>query len=62
MCPLRPSWYERDRLLTWYDQVKCQEFLRNLNKHFETAKIIKFDIIRRKAAGQKVPDEVLKKY
>ena len=54
-------WYERDGLMPWHDQVKCQEFLRNSNKHFKTAKIINFDIIRREAAGQKVPDEVLKK-
>ena len=21
------SWYERNGLITWYDQVKCEEFL-----------------------------------
>ena len=55
-------WYERDGLITWYDQVKCQKFLRNSNKHFKTAMIINFDIIRREAASHKVQDEVLKKY
>ena len=46
-------WYERDGLMTYYNQVKC---------HLKTAKIINFDIIRREAAGEKVPDELLKKY
>ena len=24
-------WYERDGLMTWYDQIKCEDFLRNVN-------------------------------
>ena len=55
-------WYERHGLITWYDQVKSQKFLRNSNNHFKTASFINFDIIRREAAGHKVQDEVLKKY
>lgn len=53
--------YERDGGMTWYDQIKCQEFLRNSDsdKHLKTAKNINFDIIRREAADQKVLDEVL---
>ena len=46
-------WCERDGLMTYYNQVKC---------HLKTAKIINFDVIRREAAGEKVPDELLKKY
>ena len=56
------SWYKRDSLITWYDQVKCQEFLKNSNSHFKTAKIINFDIVKREAAGEMVSDNVLKKY
>ena len=42
------KWYERDRLMTWYDQTKCKEFLQNVDNHFENTKIINFDIsIRR---------------
>ena len=55
-------WYERDGLMTWYDQAKYQYFLKNSDRHFKTTKGINFDIIRREAAGQKVPDELLKKY
>ena len=31
-------WYERDGLLTWYDQAKCKEFLENPDDHFKTKK------------------------
>ena len=55
-------WYEPDGLMTWYDQVKCEEFLRDSDKHFKMEKVINFDIIRREVSGEKVPDEVLKKY
>ena len=27
-------WYERNGLLTLYEQVKCQEFLQNTDSHF----------------------------
>ena len=54
-------WYERDGLMTSYDQIKCQEFLRNSDKHFKTGKIVNFDIISREAAAEKVLDNVLKK-
>ena len=56
------SWHERDELMTWYDQAKSQGFLKNPDRHFKTTKVINFDIIRREAAGQKVPDEILNKY
>ena len=55
-------WYERDGLMTWYNQAKCQDFLKNPDKHFKTTKVVNFDIIRREAAGKKVPEELLKKY
>ena len=32
--PNNLSWYERDGLMTWFDQVKCQEFLENTDDHF----------------------------
>ena len=55
-------WYERDGLMTWYNQAKSQEFLRNSKEHFNKTKIINFDIIHRLARGEKIPDDVLKKY
>ena len=47
--------YEHDDLLTWYDQRKCEDFLRNTDSHFKQAKIINFDIIRRECRGEEVP-------
>ena len=32
-------WYEKDGLITWYDQIKCQEFSRNSNKHFKLLRL-----------------------
>ena len=55
-------WYERDGLMTWYNQAKSQEFLRNSKEHFNKTKIINFDIIHRLARGEKIPDDVLMKY
>ena len=28
-------WYEKDGLMTWYDQRKCEEFLRDPNRQLE---------------------------
>ena len=53
-------WYERHCLMTYIDQVKCEELLRDSHNHFKTARIINFDIIRREVAGEKVPDKLLK--
>ena len=55
-------WYERNQLMTWYDQVKCENFLRDTGKHFKEAKVINFYIIHREAQGQKVAEELLKHY
>ena len=55
-------WYDRDGLMTWYDQAKCQEFLKIPDGHFKTTKVINLDIIRRETGGEKVPEEHLKKY
>ena len=55
-------WYERDGLMIWYNQAQFHEFLRNSKEHFNSTKIINFDIIRRVARGENIPDNVLKKY
>ena len=39
------SMYERDGLMTWYDQRKCEEFLRDPKNHFKNTKMVDFDII-----------------
>ena len=59
------SWYERDGLMTWYDQGKCKEFSRDTDKHFRETKIINFDIfdiIRTECRGEVVPPELLQYY
>ena len=55
-------WYKHDGRITWYDQCKCVDFLRDADHHFNQAKIINFDIIRRKCNGEDVPKDLLKHY
>ena len=56
------SWYERDGLMTWYNQMKCEDFLRDTNKHFQEAKKVNFNIIHRQCYGEEVPKHLLKQY
>ena len=56
------SWYERDGLMTWYNKCKCDDFLRDTDKHFREVKIINFDIIHREFRGEVVPKDLLKYY
>ena len=39
------KWYERDGLLTYIDQLKCNRFLADPDKQFQEIKVIKFDMI-----------------
>ena len=55
-------WYKRDGLMMWHDQTKCKDFLRAPKNHFKNRKIVNFDIIRKQAAREKVPNETVKKY
>ena len=55
-------WYKRDGLMIWYDRCKCEDFLRDTNQHFNQAKIINFDIIRRECNVEEVPKDLLKYY
>ena len=50
--PENLPWFERDDLMTWHDQGKCSDFLRDRNKHFREAKIVNFDIIHRACRGK----------
>ena len=38
-------WYERDGLDTWYQQNKCNDFLRDTDENFKEMKTANFDII-----------------
>ena len=52
-------WYERDRLMIWHNQGKCDDFLRDTDKHFRQAKIVNFDIIHRQCYGEETPKDLL---
>ena len=41
-------WYERDGLNTWYEQMKCNEFLEDTDNHFKNLEITNFDMIYNK--------------
>ena len=56
------KWYERDGLLTCYDQRKCQEFLEEPDKHFQNAKLINFYIINKWIRGEEMFHKTLKNY
>ena len=56
------KWYERDGLMTWYNQGKCRDFLDKLDKHFENAKIANFDIINKFVRGQEMRQLTLQNY
>ena len=42
------KWYEEDGWITWYDRIKCEEFLEDLDVHFQKSRIVNFDIIHSK--------------
>ena len=60
--PKNLPWYERDDVMTWYDQCKWDDFLRDTDKHFRETKIVNFDIIHKTCHGNKAPDSDLRKY
>ena len=37
--------YEKDRLNTWYEQSKCNDFLEDQDEHFQKLQINNFDLI-----------------
>ena len=53
-------WYEQDGLMTWHNEEKCEDFLRDTDKHFKDASIINFDIIHRQVRGEEIPSDLLK--
>ena len=55
-------WYEHDGLMTWYNQVKCLDSLRDTDRDFNETKIVNFDIIHKQCRGEVVPNELLKYY
>ena len=56
------KWYERDGLLTWYDQMKYERFLQDVNNHFANIKIFNFEIINKWIKGEEVSEWTLRNY
>ena len=56
------KWYERDGLLTYIDQLKCNRFLADPDKQFQEIKVIKFDMIYKTIRGETIPEKTLKDY
>ena len=52
--PQNLVWYEKDRLETWYRQIKCEQFLNSTDLHFAKRKIANFDIIKNNVPGNKL--------
>ena len=45
-----------------YEQVKCEQFLEDVNKHFIETKIVNFDMINKSIKGEEILEGVLKDY
>ena len=56
------KWYKRDGLLTWYDQIKCETFLEDPDRHFNNTKIVNFDIVNKWVRGEEVSEQTLTNY
>lgn len=56
------KWYERDGILTWYDQMKYERFLQDVNNHFANIKIVNFEIINKWIKGEEVSEWTLRNY
>ena len=56
------KWYKKNGLMTYIDQVKCEEFLSDPDKHFREKKVVNFDIIYKSIRGEEMPEGDLKKY
>ena len=46
----------------WYEQVKCEQFLEDVNKHFIETKTVNFDMINKSIKGEEILEGVLKDY
>ena len=53
--------YKRDGLLSWYDQGKFRDFLKDKDEHFRTSKIVNFDI-NKDLKKEEISKETLKGY
>ena len=40
--------------MIWYEQVKCEQFLEDVNKHFSKSNIVNFDMINKSIKGEQI--------
>ena len=45
------KWYERDSLLTYIDQLKCESFTNDPDKYLEKAEVVNFEMIHNRCRG-----------
>ena len=57
--PWNLKWYERDGLLTYIDQLKYNEFIKNPDNHFQRARINNFDLIHKEYRGEPIADNLI---
>ena len=61
-CPPDLPWYERDGLLTWYDQNKYAEFSKNPEEYLRNKRVINFHMIiySVEVTRQNIPKNIIK--
>lgn len=47
-------WHQRDGLMTWHDQNKCNNFLEDTDEHFQMMQIVNFGMIRNELSEDKL--------
>ena len=52
-------WYERDGLMSYIDSLKCDEFKKNPEEHFNKTKIFNFAMIHAQARGDKLNQKIV---
>ena len=60
--PNNLKWYEKDGFLTWYDQIKWERFLEDLDRRFNNTKIVNFDIINKCVRGEELSEQTFTNY
>ena len=54
------TWYERDGLMSYIDKLKYDNFVKDTDSHFKNIHVGNFDIIHKKARGEKIDSDLLK--
>ena len=52
------KWYERDELLSYYYQLKYNEFIKSPDDWLESIEVVNFDTIHNKCRGDKMSKRV----